>query len=32
MSYISLKDYYRYNNNVIIGEKGIFIEGKHIYF
>ena len=29
---ISLKDYYRYINNVIIGEKGIFIEGKHIYF
>ena len=29
---ISLKKYYRYIDKVIIGEKGIFVQGKHIYF
>ena len=28
----NLKEYYRYIEKVIIGEKGIFVEGKHIYF
>ena len=28
----NLKEYYRYIEKVIIGEKGIFAEGKHIYF
>ena len=29
---VSFKKYYRYIDKVIIGEKGIFVEGKHIYF
>ena len=28
----NLKEYYRYIEKVITGEKGIFVEGKHIYF
>ena len=28
----NMKEYYRYINNIIVGDRGIFIEGKHLYF